>query len=85
MMSALRRMLAPLKSRKVRTALTTVIVAYLGQRWSILDGPTVYVLLGVGVTLILGTALEDAGRKASGREYQPPGEDYYLLSDEGDS
>lgn len=72
MMSILRRFVAPLKSRKVRTALAAVFAAYFGQRWEFLDAPTIYVLLGVAVAFILGVAIEDAGLKASGRSHNPP-------------
>ena len=81
MLDILKRFAAPLKSRKVRTALAAVLAAYFGQRWAFLNEPTIYVLLGVAVAFILGVAIEDAGLKASGREHDDPPEPLAFDSD----
>ncbi len=53
---------APLQSRKVRTALVTVLAAYAAQVGLGVSEDVIYTILGVGVSLILGIAHEDAGR-----------------------
>ncbi len=58
----LRRMMRPLASRKVRVALATVIVAFAAEFGLKVSGELVLTILGVGVSLILGIAHEDAGR-----------------------
>ncbi len=58
--------LRPLASRKVRVALATVVAAFAAQ-WGLQVGEElVFTILGVGVSLILGIAHEDAGRFSSG-------------------
>ena len=57
----------PLRSRKVLVALATVIASYAAQLGLNASEETVLSILGVGVTLILGIAVEDAGQKASGK------------------
>jgi len=54
----------PLKSRKVRVALTTVIAAFAANWGFKVDEELVLTILGVGVSLILGIAHEDAGRRS---------------------
>lgn len=58
---------APFKSRKVQTAIATVLVAYLAE-WG-LNVPTEIIIsiVGVGISVILGIAHEDAAQKK-----QPP-------------
>lgn len=52
----------PLESRKVRVALATVIAAF-GANWGFdVDEELVLTILGVGASLILGIAHEDAGK-----------------------
>lgn len=59
------RLLNPLRSRKVRVALATVLAA-LAAEWGLHVGEDlIYTILGVGAALILGIAHEDAGEKAS--------------------
>lgn len=53
----------PLRSRKVRVAVATVIVAYAADRGLGLSEETVLTVLSVGVALILGIAHEDNGAK----------------------
>lgn len=60
------RWLWPLRSRKVQVAVATVVVAYAAQFGFTLAPETVVSVLGVGVALILGIAVEDAGRHAGG-------------------
>lgn len=60
--SAWNSIFRPLASRKVRVALATVFAAYAAQ-WGLQVGEEmVFTILGVGVSLILGIAHEDAGR-----------------------
>jgi len=54
--------LKPLASRKVRVALATVVAAYAAQMGLAVSEEVVFTILGVGVSLILGIAHEDAGR-----------------------
>ncbi len=59
---ALSRLLWPLRSRKFRVALATVI-ASVAAAWGLeLREDVVYTILGVGAALILGIAHEDAAR-----------------------
>jgi len=62
----LRRMMRPMASRKVRVALATVIVAFAAEFGLKVSGELVLTILGVGVSLILGIAHEDAGRWSAG-------------------
>jgi len=52
-----------LKSRKVRTAIATVIAAFVADSGFEADESLIVTILGVGVAVILGTALEDFGIK----------------------
>jgi len=61
----------PLRSRKVRVALATVIAAYAGQAGLGWDEQMILTVLGVGVALILGIAHEDAGARSAGKFQQP--------------
>lgn len=63
MKDVLKRIVQPLMSRKVRTALTTVIVAYLAKSGLDVSDDVVYGIVGVGVAIILGVAIEDNGAK----------------------
>ncbi len=54
----------PLRSRKVQVALATLIAAYAAQAGFQFSEETVVSVIGVGVALILGIAVEDAGRAA---------------------
>lgn len=57
-----KRSFGPLASRKVRVALATVVAAF-GANWGFdVDEELVLTILGVGASLILGIAHEDAGR-----------------------
>ena len=53
----------PLRSRKVRVALATVLAAYAGKAGLDLPEEVIFTILGTGVALILGIAHEDNGRK----------------------
>jgi hypothetical protein len=66
LMSAIRRALQPLASRKVRVALTTVIAAFAADRGLAVSDDLVFTILGVGAALILGIAHEDAGKFSGG-------------------
>jgi len=63
----LNRLLQPLRSRKVRVAFATVIAAYAAQIGLGVSEELVLTILGVGASLILGIAHEDAGRGAPRR------------------
>jgi hypothetical protein len=56
------RLIRPLASRKVRVALTTVVAAFAAQFGLGVSDDLIFTILGVGVSLILGIAHEDAGR-----------------------
>ena len=60
--SVFQRLVRPLSSRKVRVALTTVVVAFAAEFGLNVSSELLLTILGVGVSLILGIALEDAGR-----------------------
>ncbi|HOA73981.1 MAG TPA: hypothetical protein PL151_14275 [Phycisphaerae bacterium] len=62
MNAILRRIIAPLASRKVRVALATVLAAYAGQYGLGVSEEMVFTILGVGAAVILGIAHEDAGQ-----------------------
>ena len=64
------RLLRPLASRKVRVALATLIAAYAADLGLNVREEMMLTILGVGVSLILGIAHEDAGRKAAGNGNQ---------------
>ncbi len=63
--SFLQSMLSPLKSRKVRVALATVLAAYAAQYGLEVGEEMIHTVLGVGVALILGIAHEDAGSRSA--------------------
>jgi len=58
-----KRMLNPLRSRKTRVALATVLAAYAAEFGLGLSEELILTILGVGVSLILGIAHEDAATK----------------------
>jgi hypothetical protein len=60
------RLVKPLRSRKVRVALATVIAAYAAEYGLGASEEIVMTLVSVGVALILGIAHEDAGKKQLG-------------------
>jgi hypothetical protein len=62
----LRRLASPLRSRKVRVALATVVTAFLTDYGFAVREELIYTILAVGAALILGIAHEDTAR--------PPGE-----------
>ena len=59
----LQALVRPLRSRKVRVALATVLAAYAGTAGLDLPDEVIFTMLGTGVALILGIAHEDNGRK----------------------
>jgi hypothetical protein len=59
------RVVRPLQSRKVRVALATVVAAYLAEYGLNVSEEIVLTIVGMGVSLILGIALEDAGSKST--------------------
>lgn len=63
----LKGLIKPLRSRKVRVALTTLVVAFLAQWGLDLSDTMVLAGIGLGVSLILGIAHEDAGAKSAPR------------------
>ncbi len=60
----IKRSWKPLESRKVRVALATVIAAFAANWGFNVDEELVLTILGVGASLILGIAHEDAGLAA---------------------
>jgi len=64
--SIFQRLVNPLRSRKVRVALATVLAAYAAQAQLGVNEEMIVTILSVGVALILGIAHEDAGKGASG-------------------
>lgn len=63
------RLVNPLRSRKARVAIATVITAYLAE-WGLDVSPTLLVtILGVGASLILGIAHEDHAVKRNGNAH----------------
>jgi hypothetical protein len=67
MTELVKRAWKPLESRKVRVALATVIAAFAANWGFHVDEELVLTILGVGASLILGIAHEDAGRKTEPR------------------
>jgi len=61
----------PLRSRKVRVALATVISAYLAEFRTNVSEEVIYTILAVGVAIILGIAHEDAGTIVGRRPPKP--------------
>jgi hypothetical protein len=70
-MNLLRRLFKPLASRKVRVALTTVIVAFAAEYGLDVDPALILTILGVGVSVILGIAHEDNGWKGNPHLHRP--------------
>lgn len=56
----------PLRSRKVQVAIATAVAAWLAE-WGV-DAPAgvIAAVIAGGVSIVLGIAIEDAGRKAAG-------------------
>ena len=63
--SLLQSVLSPLRSRKVRVALATVLAAYAAQAGLDVSEEMIHTVLGVGIALILGIAHEDAGSRSA--------------------
>ena len=63
--SFLRRAFEPLRSRKVRVALATVLAAVAAEYGLRASEELMLTILGIGVSLILGIAHEDAGAKSA--------------------
>ena len=61
----LQSVIRPLRSRKLRVAVATVIAAYLAEMKLNVSEELMYTILGIGVALITGIAVEDAGHKVS--------------------
>ena len=59
----IRRLVKPLRSRKVRIALATILGAYAAQAGLQLSEEVTLTIVSVGVALILGIAVEDNGVK----------------------
>ena len=56
------KLVNPLRSRKVRVALATVMAAFAVEFGLDVSEELILTILGVGVSLILGIAHEDAGK-----------------------
>ncbi len=59
-----KRVLNPLRSRKVRAALVTVIAAAAAEYGLDVPDEVLLGIVSVGVAVILGTAIEDHGEKS---------------------
>lgn len=64
MKTFVQRIAKPLQSRKVRVALTTVVVAFLAEWGFDVSENVVFAIIGVGTAIILGIAHEDHGAKS---------------------
>ena len=71
-LSRLRRIFGCLRSRKVRVALATFLAALLAEYGFHASEELLLTLLGLGASLILGIAHEDAGRKSAPTFLRPP-------------
>lgn len=63
--SLLRRLASPLSSRKVRIALATATAAIFAELGLNVSSELMLAIVGLGASLILGIAHEDAGRNAA--------------------
>ncbi len=63
--SLLGRLTRPLRSRKVRVALTTALGALAADYGLDVPSELLLAIVGIGASLILGIAHEDAGRHAA--------------------
>ena len=63
--SVAERLVRPLRSRKVRVALTTVVAAFAAEYGFDLSEEMTLTVVSMGVALVLGIAHEDAGRGQS--------------------
>ena len=64
-MNILRRVCKPPASRKVRVALATVLAAYAAEHGLDVGTEQLFTIVSVGVALIVGIAVEDAGEKSA--------------------
>ncbi|NOX57328.1 MAG: hypothetical protein GXP29_00525 [Planctomycetes bacterium] len=60
-----KKMFNPLRSRKTRVAMATVVAAFAAEFGLGVSQELILTILGIGVSLILGIAHEDAGRLRS--------------------
>lgn len=65
LLNQLKRIFSPLRSRKVRTALATVLAALAAEYGLHVSQQIILTILGVGMSVILGIAHEDAGRRSA--------------------
>ena len=72
-MAFLKRLVQPLRSRKVRVALVTVAVAFAAEYGLNVSEEIMLTILTAGVAIILGIAVEDAGAKRAGKGGKPGG------------
>jgi hypothetical protein len=63
---AVRWLVGPLRSRKVRVALATVVAAFAAEHGLDLSEEMTLALVSMGAALVLGIAHEDAGRHQGG-------------------
>ena len=72
-MSFLKRLVQPLRSRKTRVALATVLAAFAVEYSLDVSEKMIYTIICVAVAVILGIAVEDAGAKRAGKGGKPGG------------
>jgi len=70
LLPSFRRLVGPLRSRKVRVGLATVLAAFAVEFGLDVSDELMLSIVGTGVAIILGIAHEDAGRWAASL---PPG------------
>ncbi len=65
LLPSFRRLMGPLRSRKVRVGLATVLAAFAVEIGLDVSDELMLSIVGIGVAIILGIAREDAGRWAA--------------------
>lgn len=58
------RVMQPLRSRKVRVAMVTIMAVYAAELGLEVNETTLLAIVTAGVSVILGIAIEDAGEKS---------------------
>ncbi len=66
-----RRLMHALRSRKIRIALATTVAAFAADLGLHVSQELVLAIVGIGASLILGIAHEDAGKHAAHHPKQP--------------
>ncbi len=64
-LTTIRRIFEPLRSRKVRIALATVVAAFAAEYSLDVSEEMILTIMAAGIAVILGIAHEDAGAKSA--------------------